>query len=50
VRTLGLYLAAAAAYIGLGVAVPEALISWPIGVAFLLVAVWILPALARRLR
>jgi hypothetical protein len=50
VRTLALYLAAAAAYIGLGVAVPEMLISWPGGVGFLLLAVWILPALARRIR
>jgi hypothetical protein len=50
VRTLALYIAAAGAYVGLGVAVPQVLISWPIGVAFLLVAAWILPALARRVR
>ncbi len=44
-----LYLLAAAAYIGLGVAIPELLFPWPLGVAFLLVAVWVVPALVRRL-
>ncbi len=43
-----LYLVAAAAYIGLGVAIPELLFPWPVGVAFLLVAVWVIPALVRR--
>lgn len=46
---LVLYLAAAAAYIALGVAFPRLLISWVEGTAFLLLAVWILPALVRRL-
>jgi hypothetical protein len=50
VRELALYLAAGAAYVALGVAVPELLFSWVEGAAFLLVAVWILPALVRRLR
>jgi hypothetical protein len=50
VRELALYLGAAAAYIGLGVVVPELLFSWVEGAVFLLLAVWILPALARRLR
>jgi hypothetical protein len=50
VREPALYAAAAAAYIGLGVAVPELLFSWPVGVGFLLVCVWLLPALVRRLR
>ncbi len=47
---LALYLAAAVAYIALGVAVPEVLLSWVEGAGFLLLTVWLLPALARRLR
>ncbi|HEX7255111.1 MAG TPA: hypothetical protein VF236_04215 [Gaiellaceae bacterium] len=47
---LRLYLAAAAAYIGIGVAVPELLFSWVECAAFLLLAVWVLPALLERLR
>lgn len=43
-----LYFLAAAAYIGLGVAIPELLFPWPLAVAFLLVAVWAVPALVRR--
>ena len=43
-----LYGLAAVAYITLGVFVPEALFPWIAGVVFLLVAVWILPALVRR--
>jgi hypothetical protein len=46
---LRLYLAAAVAYIALGVAFPRLLISWVEGTAFLLLVVWILPAVARRL-
>jgi hypothetical protein len=38
------------AYVVLGVAVPELLLSWVGGAAFLLLAVWILPSFARRLR
>jgi hypothetical protein len=49
-RELALYLGAAAAYVLLGVAVPELLFSWIEGAAFLLLAVWIVPALIRRLR
>ena len=48
-RTLALYLAAAAVYITLGVFLPEVLLSWVNGGAFLLLAVWVLPALVRRL-
>lgn len=44
------YLAAGVAYVGLGVAVPELLISWPVGAGFLLLCVWLVPALVRRLR
>ena len=49
-RELALYLGAAAAYVGLGVAIPELLFSWVEGAAFLLLAVWVVPALVRRLR
>lgn len=49
-RTVLLYVAAAAAYIVLGVLVPELLFSWFVGVAFLLFAVWVLPELVRRRR
>jgi hypothetical protein len=48
-RELVFYLGAAAAYIGLGVAVPELLFSWPVGVAFLLICVLLRSALSRRL-
>jgi putative Ca2+/H+ antiporter (TMEM165/GDT1 family) len=43
-----LYGIAAVAYVALGVFVPEVLFSWIGGVAFLLVAVWLVPALVRR--
>jgi hypothetical protein len=49
VRELALYLVAAVLYIGLGVAYPPLLFSWVEGTAFLLLAVWIVPALVRRL-
>ena len=49
-RELAVYLVAGAAYVALGVAVPELLFSWVEGAAFLLVAVWLLPALVSRLR
>lgn len=48
-RELALYLAAAVAYIALGVWEPDFLLSFFEGAAFLLLAVWILPALVRRL-
>ncbi len=44
-RTLVLYLAAAAVYITLGVFFPQVLLSWIEGAGFLLLAVWLLPAL-----
>jgi putative Ca2+/H+ antiporter (TMEM165/GDT1 family) len=50
VRELALYVAAGVAYVALGVAVPEFLFSWVEGAAFLLLAVWVLPALLERLR
>ena len=49
-RALALYVAAGVAYVALGVAVPELLFSWVEGAAFLLLAVWVLPALLERLR
>jgi hypothetical protein len=48
VKELALYLATGVAYIALGVAFPELLFSWPVGAAFLLLGVWVLPALVRR--
>jgi hypothetical protein len=45
-RTLALYLAAGAAYITLGIFFPRVLLSWVEGAGFLLLAVWLLPALA----
>ena len=49
-KELLLYLAAGAVYIVLGVVIPELLFSWVEGAVFLLLAVWVLPALVRRLR
>jgi hypothetical protein len=49
-RELALYLAAAAAYILLGVANTNLLWSWVEGAGFLLLVVWVLPALAERLK
>jgi hypothetical protein len=50
VREVALYVVAAAVYIALGVFVPQVLISWPVGAAYILLAVWLLPALVRRVR
>ncbi|MBD0328920.1 MAG: hypothetical protein ICV64_02300 [Thermoleophilia bacterium] len=49
-RTLALYLAAAVVYITLGVFVPEVLFSSLVGIAYLLLAVWVVPALVARVR
>jgi hypothetical protein len=49
-RTLALYLAAGGAYVALGVFFPAFLFSWVVGAGFLLLCVWLLPALVRRLR
>jgi hypothetical protein len=48
-RELLLYVAAGVAYVVLGVAFPELLFAWVVGVGFLLVCVVVLPALASRL-
>jgi putative Ca2+/H+ antiporter (TMEM165/GDT1 family) len=42
---LALYVVAGAVYVTLGVFFPRVLLSWVEGAAFLLVAVWALPAL-----
>jgi hypothetical protein len=49
-RELLLYLATGAVYIGLGVAFPVFLYSWIVGAGFLMLGVWVIPALVRRLR
>ena len=49
-RELGLYVAAGAVYVGIGVAVPEFLFSWVVAAGYLLVCLVVLPALVRRLR
>ena len=49
-KELVVYVAAAVVYIVLGVAIPELLFSWVEGAAFLLLAVWVLPALVERVR
>lgn len=47
-RELALYVVAGAVYVAVGVAVPELLFSWVEGAVFLLLAVWVLPALFGR--
>ena len=49
-RELAVYLVAGAAYVALGVAVPELLFSWVEAAVFLLLAVWLLPAFLERRR
>ena len=49
-KELALYLVASALYIALGVAYPSLLLSWFEGTAFLLLVVWIVPSLVRRLQ
>ena len=49
-RETALYLLAGAIYVAVGVAVPEVLLAWPVGAAYLLVAVWLVPAAIRRAR
>jgi hypothetical protein len=50
VRTFGLYLAAGVSYVAVGVFVTELMLSWVVGFGWLLLWVWGLPALVRRLR
>lgn len=49
-RTLLLYMATGAAYITLGVLKPGLLYASALGLGFLLLGVWILPAFFRRIR
>lgn len=49
-RDLALYTAAGVVYIAVGVAFPNFLLAWPVSVAYLLLAVWVIPELVRRLR
>jgi hypothetical protein len=49
-KELALYVAAGVVYVVLGVAIPELLFSWIEGAVFLLLAVWVLPAVLERFR
>jgi hypothetical protein len=48
--TLQLYLSAAGLYIGIGLITTDFLLSMPIALAYLLIVVWLVPALVRKLR
>jgi hypothetical protein len=50
VKELAVYLLAGAVYVVLGVAIPELLFSWIEGAVYLLLAVWVLPAVLERFR
>ena len=50
VREVALYLAAGVVYVAIGVAFPEFLFAWVVGVGFLLVSVVVVPALVERFR
>ena len=47
---LGVYLAAAAVYIGVGLWNTNFLLSWPVAAVYLLFAAWLIPAGIRKLR
>ena len=49
-RELGGYLVAGVVYVALGLAFPAFLFSWVVGAAYLLVAIWLVPAGVRRLQ
>ena len=49
-RTFAIYAVSAACYITLGVFFPRFVLSWVEGASFLLLAVWLVPALIGRLR
>jgi hypothetical protein len=48
-RVFAGYLVAAAVYVAIGVAVTDFLLSFWVGVAYIVVAAWAVPALSRRL-
>jgi hypothetical protein len=50
VREAALYAAAAVSYVVVGVFVTQIFLFWPFGFAWLLLSVWALPALIRRMR
>jgi hypothetical protein len=49
-RVFAGYCLAAAVYVAIGVAVTDFLLSFWVGVAYLVLAAWLVPALIRRLR
>jgi hypothetical protein len=49
-RELALYVAAGALYVAIGVAFPEFLFSWAVGVGYLVACVVVLPALPALVR
>lgn len=49
-RLLGLYVAAGVVYVGVGLYQPAILLNWLFALPFLVVIVWLLPALYDRLR
>jgi tetrahydromethanopterin S-methyltransferase subunit B len=48
-RVLAGYLVAAAVYIAIGVAVTDFLLSFWVGVAYIVLAAWVVPTIVRRL-
>ena len=48
-RELGGYVLAGVVYVALGLAFPSFLFSWIVAAAYLLVAIWLIPAGVRRL-
>jgi uncharacterized membrane protein (DUF485 family) len=49
-RELAHYVLAGVVYVAIGVAFPDFLFSWVVAAAYLLVAIWLVPAGVRRLR
>ena len=49
-RELAGYVVAGVVYVAIGLAVPAFLFSWVVAAAYLLVAIWLVPAGIRRLR
>ena len=49
-RELAGYVVAGVVYIAIGLAIPAFLFSWIVAAAYLLVAIWLVPAGLRRLR
>ena len=48
-RELAAYGIAGVVYVGIGIVVPAFLFSWVVAAAYLLVAMWLVPAAVRRL-